>query len=248
MLEAGKNAILRTGLKLLPPPASAWLRYVQGDRNYFDPFGSAMNGQTARLETTRRMIFRCGIRQIVETGTYRGTTTEWLAGFGVPVLTIESNARAYHFAKLRLGSYGNVHVQLGSSVEVLQNHARSLDPKVPTLFYLDAHWEDYLPLRDEMLIILPRFAAAVILIDDFEVPGETGYGYDDYGPGKVLNAAYLQSCLQGKVSVFYPSTPAAQETGKRRGWVVVTPNPEMEQRLSGVELMRRAATHDVAGV
>jgi hypothetical protein len=31
----------------------------------------------------------------------------------------------------------------------------------------------------------------VAMIDDFRVPGDEGYAYDDYGPGKALTADYL---------------------------------------------------------
>ena len=66
-----------------------------------------------------------------------------------------------------------------------------IDRAVPTLFYLDAHWHEYLPLRDELEIALGQFANAVVLIDDFQVPDDPGYGFDDYGPGKTLNLEYL---------------------------------------------------------
>ena len=201
-----------------------------------------MNGQTSRLETTRQILFRCGIRQIVETGTFRGTTSEWLAGFTMPVTTIESNVENYHFSKLRLEGMTNVQVELGSSVEVLSQLVGKMDTSVPTFFYLDAHWENYLPLKEEIALILPHFAMPVILIDDFEVPGDPGYLYDDYGPGKALTSEYLRACLIPGMSVFYPSTPSGEETGARRGWVVVTPSKEMDARVGALNLLRRAET------
>jgi hypothetical protein len=235
------RAVLEKIHKTFPPPVSAWLRFVQGHRMYFYPYGFAMNGQTARLEATRQILFRCGIRQIVETGTFRGTTTEWLAGFGMPVITIEAYDRSYYFSKRRLRDRKNVRTELGDSVAVLKRLVDDIDTSVPTFFYLDAHWKDYLPLHDEMALILPHFAAPVILIDDFEVPGQAGYEYDNYGPGKALTTEYLKECLTPGMSVFYPSTPAEQETGSRRGWVVVTPDAEMDARLDKIELLRRTA-------
>lgn len=38
-----------------------------------------------------------------------------------------------------------------------------------TLYFLDAHWEDYLPLPDEIRAIRP--GTGIIVIHDFTVPG-----------------------------------------------------------------------------
>lgn len=233
------RAALEEFHRILPPRTSAWLRYAQGDQRFFYPWGYAMNGQISRLEATRQILYRCGIRHIVETGTYRGTTTEWLATFKIPVTTIEIDERNYYFSRQRLKHCQNVFVERGNSVEVLTRLATQIDTSLPTFFYLDAHWHDYLPLRDEMALILSHFSAPVIMIDDFKVPGQAGYKYDDYGPGKALTAEYLEACLPPETHLFYPATPPEQETGHPRGWVVVTPDPAMEARLGTVEQLRR---------
>jgi hypothetical protein len=203
-----------------------------------------MNGLTSRLETARQIFFRCGVRQIIETGTFRGTTTEWFAKFDLPVYTIESYRHNYEFAKLRLREKKNVHVEFGNSAEVLPILVATLDTSLPTFIYLDAHWEDYLPLREEISFITANFKAAVILIDDFQVPGDPGYVYDDYGPGKALDGDYLKTCWADGMKAYYPSTPAAEEsgspTGSRSGWVVLTTNPEMAAALDQIQLLRPA--------
>jgi len=238
-LRTATDLILDKAERVLSAPAAARGRYALANRDYFYPFGTAMNGQTARLEAVRQIMFRCGIRQIVETGTFRGTTTEWLADFGWPVASIESNITNYHFSKLRLQRKPNVRVEFGSSVDVLPKFPGQMDTSLPTFFYLDAHWENYLPLRDEMRFILGSFSAPVILIDDFQVPGEDGYSYDDYGPGKALTTEYLADCLPAEAMLFYPSTPSCQETGWRRGWIVVAPNPQIGRLLENITLLRR---------
>ncbi len=230
------NAIL----KIVPPQAAGWIRYVRGRHQDYYPYGFAMNSQTARLEATRQIIHRCGIRQIVETGTYRGTTTEWFSGFGLPVETVEADATTYEFARRRLARLGNVHIALGNSVDELKRLTSKLDTELPTLFYLDAHWRNYLPLHDELQLILGAFSAPVILIDDFQVPGEEGYGYDNYGPDKALTPEYLASCRTADTTVFYPSTPAKEETGFRRGCVVLTCNSVLASAMSEMSLLRLA--------
>ena len=239
MLRSMLDYLLDKTDKMASTVTAARARVAFGSSTYFNPWGGPMNGQTARLEATRQIIFRCDIQQIVETGTYRGVTTEWFAGFGLPVTTIESSESSYEFAKLRLRSRSNVRVHLGNSAEVLAALAATMDKTAPTLFYLDAHWESYLPLADELRIILPQFPSSVIVIDDFQVAGDSGYGYDDYGGDKALTAAYLEQCVGSEVAKYYPSTPAIQETGRRRGCVVLTASSQMIAALSGIDLLRR---------
>ena len=59
------------------------------------------------------------------------------------------------------------------------------------LYYLDAHWQENLPLQEEIKLILAYGQPAAIMIDDFAVPGDPDYGYDDYGPGKTLSLSLL---------------------------------------------------------
>ncbi len=240
MLKAIAGSLIDRTERILNPPTAAWLRYNLGNRSYFYPFGTAMNGQTSRLEATRQIIFNCGIRAIVETGTYRGTTTEWFAGFHLPVISVEAERRSFLFARHRLAPFPNVRLEFGNSVDVLSALREHLDLSQPTLFYLDAHWKSHLPLREEVSLILGSFARPIISIDDFRVPGQSGYGYDDYGEGKALTAEYLEGALPEGVSVLYPSTPAEQETGRRRGWAVLSSHPDLTASLTRMHLLRHA--------
>ncbi len=240
MLKAIAGSLIDRTEKILNPPTAAWLRYNLGNRSYFYPFGTAMNGQASRLEATRQIIFNCGIRAIVETGTYRGTTTEWFAGFHLPVISVEAERRSFLFARHRLAPFPNVRLEFGNSVDVLSALREHLDLSQPTLFYLDAHWKSHLPLREEVSLILGSFARPIISIDDFRVPGQSGYGYDDYGEGKALTAEYLEGSLPEGVSVLYPSTPAEQETGRRRGWAVLSSDPGLTASLNRMHLLRHA--------
>ena len=136
----------------------------------FYPFGFAMNGQTARLEAVRQVIYRCGIQSIIETGTFRGTTTEWLAGFGVSVVTIESHAPTFEFAVRRLRRFKNVCVRMGSSSDILPKYLPSIGRATATMIYLDAPWEGHLPLAEELAAICRCLDRFVIVVDEFEVP------------------------------------------------------------------------------
>jgi hypothetical protein len=209
--------------------------YHSRRKGVFYPWGFAMNSMTSRLEATRQIIYALKIEQIIETGTFRGTTTEWFAEFGIPVETIEISERFFTFSKARLAHFPNVRVSLSSSVPYLEGRSPTAET---TLFYLDSHWEQHLPLREELEIIFNRYPNAAVLIDDFKVPDDAGYGFDHYAPDKELTVEYVQASNIPKLSYFFPSTPSKQETGARRGWVVLTANDSMAKTLRTINLAR----------
>ena len=84
-------------------------------------------------------------------------------------------------------------------------------------FYLDAHWNDDLPLAEEIEIVFSRCPLAAIMIDDFQVPLDPGYGYDDYGAGRALIPSYIASPITTyNLQAFYPATPSAEESSLHR--------------------------------
>ena len=127
----------------------------------------------------------------VETGTFRGNTTVGLARLFPKVFTIEMAAELYAEAKARFIHYPNVTALLGNSPEILQQILPELD--YPLFAYLDAHWGDYWPLRDELTILLSVKKPKLIMIHDFQVPGRD-FGYDSY-KGRPCNLDYLGDLL-----------------------------------------------------
>ena len=79
-----------------------------------------------------------------------------------------------------------------------------------------------------------------VLIDDFRVPDDPGYAFDDYGPGKVLEPALLASLAQSSLSVFWPTAHSDAETGARRGWVVLATQGPVTDALVRVHGLRLA--------
>ena len=70
-------------------------------------------------------------------------------------------------------------------------------------------------------------------------PGDDGYGFDDYGVGKRLSLEYLGSQLkQEGLQPFFPYLPSSQETGAKRGCVVVTRNGELADRIASIHSLR----------
>ena len=107
------------------------------------------------------------------------------------------------------------------------------------MFYLDAHWDVDLPLAEEIDLVFSNWSEAVVLIDDFQVADDTGYGFDDYGFGKALTMAYI-STMQDKfeLKVFFPTSPSSQETGARRGCVVLVANPILDAAIGNLGGLR----------
>jgi hypothetical protein len=212
--------------------------YMSRDHRKFYPWGFAMNGQTSRLEAVRQIIYAAEIARIIETGTFRGTTAEWFAQFGLPVETVETDERFFAFSKARLSKFSHVAIHLDSSVSFLTRRLAGARMNDRVLFYLDAHWENSLPLRDELQIIFAHHANSVIVIDDFNVRDDDGYHYDNYGPDRALTLDYIENSNLPAHSAFYPATPSKQETGMKSGWIVLTPDHDIAARLRTIPLLR----------
>ena len=188
-------------------------------------WGGPFNGQRYRQDLFRSLVEKFAPVAIVETGTYLGTTTEFLAATELPIYSIESDPHNYGFARARFWRRRNIHLLRGDSRKALRkmfdgplHWARNRS----VLVYLDAHWGHDLPLAEELSIVFGVCPNAIVMVDDFRVPFDTGYGYDDYGPCRSLTAELIEPTVAAhSLQVFYPSTTSAEETGARRGCVVI---------------------------
>lgn len=179
-------------------------------------------------------------------GRFGGPPPNGFAQFGRPFETVEILERYYAFSKKRLEGFPNARIFLDDSVSFLKKgiaNGPPLDPR--QLFYLDSHWEKHLPLREEIELIFNNYTSAVVVIDDFQVEDGPGYGFDGYSPEERLTLA-LHGHRQSSSAalLFFPVTKSKDETGKRRGWVVVTDNSKMVDGLTRMPLLRGAAQGD----
>ena len=76
--------------------------------------------------------------------------------------------------------------------------------------------------------MLSSWSDALIAIDDFLVPGEPGYNYDEWR-GEPLSADMLD--LPEGAILAYPATPAERETGARRGAAFIARGPRAVSSL-----------------
>ncbi len=149
-----------------------------------------------------KLLTDLNIQQFVETGTHLGNTTEYIS-YMFPhtiVKTIEIDQNKYNFVKKRLSKYKNTECILGSSNEELQK----FDKKgLSTMYYLDAHWTGYNPLKDELKCIESKTDGRdVIVIDDFCVPLRNFF-HDTAPEGGVLDFNYIKNCLNWDNWVYF---------------------------------------------
>lgn len=218
---------------------------IKGRFDYYCQPGIAagfgpLNGQRIRQRMIVNLLKVADVACIVETGTYRGTSTVFFSDFGLPVFTVESNTRYYAYSRIRLRNLSHVTVVHQDSVDFLRNQLpEQTVPDETIFFYLDAHWYARLPTRHELEAIFEHFDKNIIVIDDFQVPADPGYGFDNYGNGQSLNVDYLRTVAGGvSMMVFFPAAHSSEETGARRGSCVITSNPELGEQLKAVPDLR----------
>jgi hypothetical protein len=181
---------------------------------------SSLNGQRARRRIVMEVLEKTRPEFVVETGTFLGNTTGWFATSGnVTVYSCEISRPLHYVAKQRLRKFPNVMLSLCDSRTLLTSLKDAGVCRNVTFFYLDAHWLVDLPLLDEIEIIASSWPDFVILIDDFKVPDDDGYGYDRYGKA-TLNYSYISDIVQKyAIDVYFPTVASAIETGLKRGYV-----------------------------
>lgn len=181
------------------------------------------NGQVKRFEFISRCLSEGQFTDVIETGTFLGNSTIALASLSESkVHSIEINPRFYRAAKKRFSSnYGDFNIQIyqGSSDVVLRQILTDLNPNEAVLFlYIDAHWGTNLPLFSEIEALNSWGGKFIAVIDDFQIPSDSGYGFDHYGD-QVIGKTLIPTT--SKTRVYRLTAPSFLETGSRRGTGIV---------------------------
>jgi len=145
--------------------------------------------------------------RFVETGTYRAETIRYIAERypNLPIYSTEIRADFYTFSVILCKPYPNIKLFNMNSPDFLKMLYDELKCGL-SMFWLDAHWWDYVPLRDECKIIA-TLNEYVILIDDF-ASNNPRFGGDVFADGHENNLAYVADILGKKCFVpNYPSFP-----------------------------------------
>jgi hypothetical protein len=220
-----------------------------------ESWGGAFNGQSHRQRMVEAVIRQLPIQAIVETGTYRGTTTAYLASLTrVPIYTVEFDPRCRGFAFSALRRFKNVRGYGCDSRQFLRMLASKPDLRDKVvLFYLDAHGiyleghraED-VPLAEEVDLVFTHWSRALALIDDFQVPDDPGYTYDNFGPGKALTCGYIKPAIRTfGLHTFFPSANSANETGYKRGSVMLVADTNLTCILRTIPEIRELDSREL---
>lgn len=167
----------------------------------------------------RQLVTDHKIDVVIETGTFHGMSTKAFAAMGVEVHTVDNNQAFYNIAQAGLEDLNNVHQYLDNSPDFLAKLLPSLKDK-NVLLFLDAHWEHYCPLIDELTEIAKAGIKPVIAIHDFKVP-DKDFGYDIY-KGQPFEYSWIKPYLESIYGTYkhYYNT---QAHGSRRGVIFIEP-------------------------
>jgi hypothetical protein len=179
-----------------------------------------LNGQRSRIRAVRALINEFEPDALIETGTFVGSTTRFFCGNGVPVYTAEVKRSFWLLARARLG-WGNEARLFRSDTLTMLRRLAIERPFERPLAYLDAHWWGELPVTAELGVLREHWNEAVIVIDDFMVPGDPGYMGYGYNDGYLSLNEQDGVSLPSDAKAAYPAIPSEQETGARNGALYV---------------------------
>ncbi|OSO90602.1 hypothetical protein B7O87_09280 [Cylindrospermopsis raciborskii CENA303] len=203
-----------------------------------------LNGQLQRQSIVLQLRQAFDFSIIIETGSFIGNTTGWFAELwgGEKIHSCEIDPRFHALSQIRCANM-NISFFMGDSRSFLEN-LRNSDISQIAFFYLDAHWGNDLPLKQELMIIKEKWPCSVVMIDDFEVPGDIGYSYDNYGPGKALTfQEFSPFFLENKFYVYSPTVKSQDESGFRRGMVLLTLDPAISKVIDDIPSLYRHYHH-----
>lgn len=195
------------------------------------------NKQHGRKEIFDEIVEHFDPATIVETGTFRGTTTEYMSGTTANVFSLEFDPSNAGYAQARLAKFKNVQV---INLDSRSGHkhlirTKKLPSNKNSFIYLDAHWNEDLPLRDELQIVFEHWTDnLVVMIDDFCVPDDRGYTYDDYGQVGARTIDHIADiAVDFNIDFYFPTMNSSDESGSKRGCVVLAKNTEDSMSLFG---------------
>jgi hypothetical protein len=200
---------------------------LEWEKNY-------LNGQYYRRKIISELLNKINFDFIIETGTEYGFSTAYFSTFGKKVFSIEKSKILFSLAKKKLGDFTNIHLILNDSKNIKKIlNQYEIDKKSKVFFYLDAHSENDYPILEELEFITSSYQKNLIIIDDFQVPSDDGYGFDSFN-GRKLNIKLISKSLIGKNFIYFPKISSTIETGRLRGYVLITNNESIKKELDTI--------------
>ena len=182
----------------------------------------ALNQDTYAQAEFKKLQKEFNLNVAIETGTCLGYTTEFLSKFYKEVRTVEISEKFLQIAQVnRLNACKNVKCHLGSSSALMSKLLEGCGDD--TFVFLDAHWGEHCPLKEELQAIADTGIEPVITIHDFVVPNHPELGFDEIG-GQPFTYEWLKEdfdAIYGEDNYNYYYNSEA--VGAKRGIIYVTP-------------------------
>jgi hypothetical protein len=222
-----------------------WLHHIDVNAIFRLWFILPFNGQARRLYNVNSIAFMLKPSYAIETGTYYATST--FVFLGIPsvkkTFSIESNPLFFEISRERYRREivsGQLEVILGDSkIEITKILEHINGESEVILCYLDAHWQGDIPTLYEIQALCEWGGNWVGIIDDFQVPHDDGYGYDQYS-GAIVGPSLLND--KKEIVKLAPREKSTNETGARRGTAYILGGIDRESNakllLEELELTR----------
>ena len=185
------------------------------------------NGDKIRADIVNKILISKSPKKIIETGTWVGNTTDFFSNFKSEVYSIESNSSFYALSLLRFSKKENVTIIKGSSHDVITKFDNF---KENIFVYLDAHWEEFVPLDFE-LNHLKNFTDVIVLIDDFKVEQIPDWKYDKYNN---IELSHEYFSVLNNFDLFFPNYKPT-DLKNHSGFVIASRGSESKRILSGIK-------------
>lgn len=184
-------------------------------------FPNAFNQDTILQKTFADLVAEVSPTLILETGTHRADTTEYLASFEVPVISTEINSDFFNISSDKLKNKSNVKLLLGDSATALRDNFSLLENE-NILAFLDSHLLNDTVLERELELLAEVKSKPTIIIHDFFVPGKD-FGYDTWD-GHRYDYEFYKSYFDKIYGVDnYEYRYNQEAVGARRGVIIVLP-------------------------
>lgn len=195
--------------------------------DYLKQNAIGFEGDTIARDKFKSIVTENKIHTIVETGTYRAATTLHFAEWAKQVHTVEVDKENFEYSKNILEGKENVKLHFGSSEKIMTSILGSMNLKSTkknnVLFFLDAHWNAFNPLLDELKTIAIYGLKPIIAIHDFKVPGHPELGFDTYGK-IIYEWDWIKSSIEKIYGIDgYITEYNSEATGAKRGIIYIYP-------------------------
>lgn len=191
----------------------------------------------------KELIVRFNINRFIETGIWKSETMLLVEGWfkelkmDYRMFEIDNNIEYCEKASKMVEDNPNVLVLKGSSDKAIRQLMwRWILPWDRVLIFLDAHWEEYWPLRDELKQLLDLKNKPIILIDDYKTPGRT-YGYDTYHWND-CGTEYIKDLIQDRVEKVYIFDKPNVDNRSCGILFIDRAEEEIDKKLEGIPIIK----------